>query len=115
VLQDWSYSIKSPEPSRNVNYLSLNKDGVQKKYFKPKDFRQLQKENPRLQKPMNSKDQYLQHKSCSSINFNTPDWRANFKGFGKETLCNRLPVKGIMENHYGAEADVLLNMKEQKA
>ena len=90
--------MKSPEPSRNVNFLSLNKEGVGKKFTRPKEFRQLQKECPIFTKSMNSKESYLKHKSQSVINFNIPEWRVNFKGFGKESLINRLPVKGIIGN-----------------
>jgi hypothetical protein len=30
------------------------------------------------------------------MDFGTAEWRENFRGFGKESLDRRLPIKGII-------------------
>lgn len=107
LIQEWSYSVPSPAPGRGIDYLNLNKDGISKNLSASKEFRQLQKQSPIYTREKNSVESFNLHKSQCSMDFATPEWRENFRGFGKESLIGRLPIKGVIENKYGLDAEEL--------
>jgi len=116
LINKWDYSHSSPEPCRNIDYVNMNKDSISKNLSSSKDFRELKKSNPILCKKMNSIENYHKDMKHLSSDFESHLYKSNeFRGFGKEAHNYRLPIRGVIQNKYGHEAEEIARKNEVKS